>query len=119
MGATYTQDISDDLEFFLNGQVRIEDDRRTSTQPSTPPTTPAQLGNTPLLPFDIQDGTTKVNLRAGIGQIDGSWALEVWGTNLTNQVTRGVTFNTTLRSGSRSAFPQEPRMYGVTLRGKF
>jgi len=40
-------------------------------------------------------------------------------TNLTNEVTRGVTFNTTLRSGSRSVFPAAPRMYGVTLRGKF
>ncbi|MEO0906688.1 MAG: TonB-dependent receptor [Pseudomonadota bacterium] len=119
MGATFTQDISDNLEFFLNGQVRMEDDRRTSTQPSTPPTNAADLGNTPLLPFDVQDGTTKVNLRAGIGQPGGGWGLEAWVTNLTNEVTRGVTFSTTLRSGSRSAFPQEPRMYGVTLRGEF
>jgi len=119
MGATYTQELNDDLEFFLNGQIRVEDDRRTSTQPSTPPTTPAQLGNTPLLPFDIQDSNTKINLRAGIGQIDGGWGIEAWVTNLTNEVTRGVTFNTTLRSGSRSAFPQEPRMYGVTVRGEF
>lgn len=119
MGATWTKEISNDLEFFLNGQVRMEDDRRTSTQPSTPPTTPAQLGNTPLLPFDIQDSNTKINLRAGIGQIDGGWGIEAWVTNLTDEVTRGVTFSTTLRSGSRSAFPQEPRMYGVTLRGEF
>ncbi|NQZ46785.1 MAG: TonB-dependent receptor [Erythrobacter sp.] len=119
MGATFTQDISDNLEFFLNGQVRMEDDRRTSTQPSTPPTNAADLGNTPLLPFDVQDGTTKINLRAGIGQPGGGWGLEAWVTNLTNEVTRGVTFSTTLRSGSRSAFPQEPRMYGVTLRGEF
>jgi len=40
-------------------------------------------------------------------------------TNLTNENTRGVTFNTVLRTGSRSAFVQEPRMYGLTLRGKF
>jgi outer membrane receptor protein involved in Fe transport len=119
MGATFTQDISDNLEFFLNGQVRMEDDRRTSTQPSTPPTNAADLGNTPLLPFDVQDGTTKINLRAGIGRPGGGWGLEAWVTNLTNEVTRGVTFSTTLRSGSRSAFPQEPRMYGVTLRGEF
>ena len=103
----------------IDNQVRIEDDRRTSTQPSTPPTTPAQLGNTPLLPFDIQDSNTKINLRAGIAQIDGGWGIEAWVTNLTDEVTRGVTFSTTLRSGSRSAFPQEPRMYGVTLRGEF
>ena len=52
-------------------------------------------------------------------QIDGGWGIEAWVTNLTDEVTRGVTFSTTLRSGSRSAFPQEPRMYGVTLRGEF
>ena len=119
MGATYKNDIGDNMKFFLNGQVRMESDRRTSTQPSTPPTTPAQLGNTPLLPFDIQDGNIKINLRAGISDINDAWGLEFWATNLTNEVTRGVTFNTTLRSGSRSTFVQEPRMYGLTLRGKF
>ena len=119
MGATYKNDIGDNLNFFLNGQVRFESDRRTSTQASTPPTTAAALGNTPLLPFDVQDGNIKVNLRAGIGSQDDAWGLEFWVTNLTNKITRGVTFSTTLRSGSRSAFPQEPRMFGVTARGKF
>ena len=119
MGATYRDDIGDTLSFFLNGQIRAESDRRTSTQPRTPPTTAAALGNTGLLPFDIQDGNIKINLRAGIGDIDEAWGLEFWVTNLTNEITRAVTFSTTLRSGSRSTFPQEPRMYGVTLRGKF
>lgn len=118
-GATYRGDIGDSLKWFLNGQIRAESDRRTSTQPSTPPTTAAQLGNTPLLPFDVQDGNIKINLRAGIGDSEDAWGLEFWVTNLTNEITRGVTFNTTLRSGSRSAFPQEPRMFGVTARGKF
>lgn len=118
-GATYRGDIGSSMKFFLNGQIRAESDRRTSTQPSTPPTTAAQLGNTPLLPFDVQDGNIKINLRAGIGDIDDAWGIEAWVTNLTNEITRGVTFSTTLRSGSRSAFPQEPRMYGLTLRGKF
>lgn len=118
-GATYRGDIGDSLKFFVNAQIRAESDRRTSTQPRTPPTTAAALGNTPLLPFDIQDGNIKINMRAGIGDIDDAWGIEAWVTNLTNEITRGVTFNTTLRSGSRSAFPQAPRMYGLTLRGKF
>ncbi len=118
-GATYERDIGDNLDFFINGQIRFEDDRRTSTQPSTPPTTPAQLGNTPLLPFDIQDSNIKINLRAGIGSQEDTWAVEAFVNNLTNEITRGVTFSTTLRSGSRSTFIQEPRSYGITLRGKF
>jgi len=119
LGATYTNDIGENLSFFLNGQVRMESDRRTSTQPSTPPTTAAALGNTPLLPFDIQDGNAKINLRAGFGSQDETWSIEAFVNNLTDVVTRGVTFSTTLRAGSRSAFPQEPRTYGITLRGKF
>ncbi|WP_255552008.1 TonB-dependent receptor [Erythrobacter crassostreae] len=119
LGATYTQDIGDSLTFFLNGQARIESDRRTSTQARAVPTTAADLGTTALLPFDVQDGNVKINLRAGIGDIDDAWTVEAWVTNLTDEVTRGVTFNTVLRSGSRSAFTQQPRMYGVTLRGQF
>ena len=119
VGTTYRGDIGNSLSFFLNGQIRAESDRRTTTQPREVPATAADLGNTPLLPFDYQDGNIKINLRAGIGGADERWGIEGWVTNLTNVVTRGVTFNTTLRSGSRSAFTQEPRMYGVTVRGKF
>ncbi|WP_235903616.1 TonB-dependent receptor [Pontixanthobacter luteolus] len=115
MGATYERDLGNYLDFFMTGQIRFEDDRRTSTQKFDPAITTSQV----LVPFDVQDSNTKINLRAGIGAQDDSWALEVFGTNITNQVTRGVTFNTVLRSGSRSAFPQEPRSYGVTLRTKF
>ncbi|WP_245228489.1 TonB-dependent receptor [Pontixanthobacter sp. CEM42] len=115
MGATYEKDLGNYLDFFLSGQIRFEDDRRTSTQAIDP----ASLANPVLVPFDVQDSNTKINLRAGIGAQDDIWAVEVFATNLTNQITRGVTFNTVLRSGSRSAFPQEPRSYGVTLRSKF
>ncbi len=114
-GITYENEIGDNLDFFLNGQIRTESDRRTSTQPSNP----ASLADTAPLPFDFQDSNTKINLRAGIGAQDDSWGVEVWATNITNQITRGVTFNTVLRSGSRSTFPQEPRMYGLTVRTRF
>ncbi|MBD3729626.1 MAG: TonB-dependent receptor [Sphingomonadales bacterium] len=114
-GTTYTKDIGTSLKFFANGQVRLESDRRTSTQAIDPADLAAQIP----VPFDTQDGTIKVNLRAGIGSQDDRWAIEGFVTNLTNVVTRGVTFNTVLRTGSRSAFIQEPRSYGITLRGKF
>lgn len=128
MGATYDRDIGDSLKFFVNGQIRMESDRRTSTQASSVPTAAqiaaagsvqAAAAATALTPFDIQDGNVKINMRAGIGDIDDAWGIEAWVTNLTNEVTRGVTFNTVLRSGSRSTFIQEPRMFGLTLRGKF
>ena len=111
-GATYDGEFGDNYTFFLNGSVRYESDRRTSTQAVVLAT---QAPN----PFDIQEANTKINLRAGIGNADGDWGLEAWATNITNEITRGVTFNTTLRSGSRSAFIQDPRMYGVTVRRNF
>jgi outer membrane receptor protein involved in Fe transport len=118
LGANYERDIGDNLFWFVNGQVRMESDRRTSTQASNPGS-----GGTILLPFDVQDGNTKINLRAGIGAQDESWALEFWGVNITDEITRGVTFNTTLRGNpgfsARSAFVQEPATYGVTARTKF
>lgn len=128
MGATYDRDIGTNMKFFLNGQLRMESDRRTSTQAIIVPSAAAIAGAgsvqaavdvAALNPLNVQDGNIKINMRAGIADIDDAWGVEAWVTNLTNEVTRGVTFNTVLRSGSRSAFVQEPRMYGLTLRGKF
>ena len=112
IGATYDGELGGGYTFFLNGSLRYEGDRRTSTQAVVLST---QAPN----PFDIQEANTKINLRAGIGNDAHGWGLEAWATNVTNEVTRGVTFNTTLRSGSRSAFIQDPRFYGVTARKTF
>ncbi len=128
LGAKYEGDINSALGFFLAGQVRYEGDRRTSTQGRLVPnaaaitaagSVEAAIDASPLNPLDVQESTVKINLRAGISDEDKGWALEAWATNLTDERTRGVTFNTVLRSGSRSAFPQEPRMYGVTARKNF
>ncbi len=112
MGFNYDRDIGSSLRGFLAGQVRVESDRRTSTQAVV-------LATQAPLPYDIQDSNTNVNLRAGIGSIDETWTLEVWGNNIFDEVTRGVTFNTVLRSTSRSAFVQTPATYGVTVRTQF
>lgn len=115
LGANYEGNLTGDFGFFLNGQLRYESDRRTSTQAVVLST---QAPN----PFDIQESTTKINGRLGITNEDDGYALEFWATNLTNERTRGVTFNTVFRAGnqtSRSAFIQEPRMYGITARKSF
>jgi len=130
LGGTYTGDLTSNLNFFLNGQLRFESDRRTSTQAIVLPdqadvdaaiaagTLDALLDGATPNPLDIQESTVKLNLRAGVGSEEAGWGLEVWATNLTDQVTRGVTFNTPLRGG-RSAFVQEPRTFGVTARTDF
>lgn len=115
LGGLYEREIGNDFRFFMNSQIRMESDRRTSTQAFDP----ANLAAMIPVPFDQQDGNVKINARIGFGDIDEAWTIEAWGTNLTNEITRGVTFNTVLRSGSRSAFIQEPRSYGLTVRTKF
>ncbi len=114
-GATYERELGTSLKLTLNSQIRFESDRRTSTQAVDPSNLAAQIP----VPFDVQDGNVKINMRAALGDVEDRWAIEAFVTNLTNEITRGVTFNTVLRSGSRSAFIQEPRSYGITLRGKF
>jgi hypothetical protein len=130
-GANYETPLTDGIDFFVAGQVRMEDDQRTSTQAIVPPSAQqiATLGVAgavaaqPKIVADIQDGKAFVNLRAGLRFNDGQYAIEGWVNNLTDEVVRGVTFNTTLRgsgaANSRSAFTLPPRQYGVTLRAKF
>ena len=106
-GFNYDGEIGTDLVYFLNGNMRWEDDRRTSTQPN--------------LPFDIQESNTKINARIGLGSASRSWTVELWGMNITDKQTKNVTANTPLRgsSTSRITFLEAPRTYGVTLRTEF
>ncbi len=138
-GFDFTRDVGSNLEFGLNGSLRLESKRRTSTQDvlvlaagSASPDPKSVPGGTAPNPFDIQSGNAKVNLRAGIGSQDGRWRVEVFGDNIFDVQTRNVTFNVPLRgvgslpgpaSGAaavaRGAFLQDPRTYGVTVRTKF
>lgn len=132
LGGLWEKPINNSTEFFLSGQVRMEGDQRTSTQAIILPGAAeiAAAGGlqqavdaAPPIIADIQDGKAFVNLRAGLRFADGKYSLEGWVNNLTDEVVRGVTFNTTLRgsgaANSRSAFTLPPRQYGVTLRAKF
>jgi iron complex outermembrane receptor protein len=133
LGANWEKPLSQTTDFFINGQVRMEGDQRTSTQGIVPPDAAAiaaaggnlqtAIDRQPLIIADIQDGKAFVNLRAGLRFMNGKYAIEGWVTNLTDEVVRGVTFNTTLRgsgaANSRSAFSLPPRQYGVTLRAQF
>ncbi len=132
LGALWEKPINDSTEFFLSGQVRMEGDQRTSTQAivipavaagSTQAQVQAAVDAAPPIIADIQDGKAFVNLRAGLRFAGGAYSLEGWVNNVTDEVVRGVTFNTTLRgagaANSRSAFTLPPRQYGVTVRAKF
>lgn len=114
-GATYEFDAGG-YNWFANGNLRYESDRRTSTQPT-------ELQSDVLLPGDIQEANTKLNLRVGVSSPDDRWTLELWGRNVTDEITKNVTFNIPLRGGegarARGQFTQDPATYGVTLRTRF
>ena len=132
MGANYEQPLGNGMEFFAAGQIRLEGDQRTSTQGIVPPSssdvaaagsTQAAIDAAPLIVGDVQDGKEFINLRAGLRFNDGQFSIEGFVNNLTDNVVRGVTFNTTLRStgatNGRSAFTLQPRTYGAVLRAMF
>ncbi len=104
-----------------NANVSYSGRRRTATQALDLDATKTVIS--PAL-FDWQEEYAKVTARIGITDPSDHYTIEVWGTNLTNQITRGITSNTPLRGGSapnrsRDAFVEEPRMYGVTVRVKY
>lgn len=117
-GVTYDGPLnSSGWGLLANVNVNYSGKRRTSTTPteSAAPFAP--------LPLDYQEDYFKINARLGFTTPDERFTFEVWGTNLSNEITRGITANTPLRGGagqrSRIAFLEEPRTYGVTVRTKF
>jgi outer membrane receptor protein involved in Fe transport len=83
----------------------------------------------------IEDGYTVFNGRVGIRGADEAWGLELWAQNLFNAKAYQIAFDALLQgSGTQrgveqgfytrsnqlfGVFLNEPRTYGVTLRGKF
>jgi iron complex outermembrane recepter protein len=115
---------------LANFNVSYSGSRRTSTQHwerRINATTGAR--DLVALPFDRQEDYFKINARIGFTDPSERFTFELWGTNLSNEITRGVTANTPLRGTagsvggpsfrSRIAFVEEPRMYGLTVRAKF
>jgi iron complex outermembrane recepter protein len=106
-GMTYNGPLnSSGWGLLVNGNVRYEGDRRTRTNPLSGP-------------FDVQKSNFKVNARIGLTDPSDKFTFELWGNNLTNEITRNVTFNTPLLGASTSAFIEAPRTYGLTVRTKF
>ncbi|GGB50396.1 TonB-dependent receptor [Blastomonas aquatica] len=115
-GITYDNQITDSgWKMLANFNINYSDDRRTSTSP-------LDTNGLPI-PLDIQESYFKMNARLGFTTPDDRYSFELWGTNLNNEITRGITANTPLRGGagarSRIGFVEEPRMYGITVRAKY
>jgi outer membrane receptor protein involved in Fe transport len=115
-GMTYDGPLNDSgWSLLVNGNVNYSDSRTTRTIDT-------DTNNLPV-PLARQENYFKMNARVGLTTPDDRYTFELWGTNLTNEITRGITANTPLRgaAGARSliGFVEEPRMYGLTVRAKF
>lgn len=116
VGLTYDGPLnSSGWGLLVNGSMNYSDSRTTRT-------IDLDTDNTPV-PLARQENYFKMNARIGLTTPDERFTFEVWGTNLTNEITRGITANTPLRggAGTRSliGFVEEPRMYGLTVRARF
>ena len=116
MGLTYDGPLnSSGWGLLVNGSVNYSDSRTTRTIDLDT--------NGILIPLARQESYFKMNARIGLTTPDERFTFELWGTNLSNEITRGITANTPLRggAGTRSliGFVEEPRMYGLTVRAKF
>ncbi|WP_353207648.1 TonB-dependent receptor [Sphingorhabdus sp.] len=116
VGMTYNGPLNDSgWNLLVNGNVNYSDSRTTRTIDTDTNGLP--------VPFARQENYFKMNARIGLTTPDDRYTFELWGTNLTNEITRGITANTPLRggAGTRSliGFVEEPRMYGMTVRAKF
>ena len=115
-GLTYDGPLNDSgWGLLVNGNVNYSDSRTTRT---------IDLDTNGLpTPLARQENYFKMNARIGLTTPDERLTFEIWGTNLSNEITRGVTANTPLRggAGTRSliGFVEEPRMYGLTVRAQF
>jgi len=72
-----------------------------------------------LDPRKIQGAYGLLNGRLGIGALDESWAVEIWGANLTNKYYYGVAFDSPFQYTPIASYLTAPRTYGATLRVKF
>ena len=116
MGLTYDGPLnSSGWGLLVSGSINYSDSRTTRT-------IDIDTNGLPV-PLARQENYFKMNARIGLTTPDERFTFELWGTNLSNEITRGITANTPLRggAGTRSliGFIEEPRMYGVTARAKF
>lgn len=101
--ATYTQDFHNGYSAYIRGEY----DYASSFLASN--TVPAKYSTTSV---------DSINASLGF-QTPYKLDLTFWVRNLTNDHSYLAAFQTTIQSGSYSAYPNEPRTYGLTIRKSF
>ncbi len=77
-----------------------------------------QIMNNNNDPFSLQDSTDFLNIRALLNLSD-NFSATLWARNITDEGWYGTAFDTPLQDGKLSAYPREPRTYGITIRRNF
>lgn len=67
----------------------------------------------------VQEGYTTVNARIGLGASDERWTLELWGRNLFDRAAWTQLQPAPFQPGTVYGYLNEPRLYGMTLRGQW
>ena len=104
VSATRTYSLSD----TLSGHVHADFNYRSS-----------MMTDRDADPLKLQDGFGLLNLRAGLSLKPVDLDLTLWVRNVLDEDYHGAMFATPLQDGKLSAYPREPRTYGVTLRKQF
>lgn len=102
--ATLTQPISDTLTAFLRGEFYSRGGRFTDSDND---------------PNNWQNSSMLLNASFGINVDDSRWQLVFWGKNLTEDNYGQVIADAVAQQGSFFGYPNDPRTYGVTVRGSF
>jgi iron complex outermembrane recepter protein len=102
--ATYTVPLSGTLQFRGSVSEKYNSSYNTGSD---------------LDPRKLQGAYGLLNGRLGIGSQDGKWAVEVWGSNITNKLYYQVAFDAPFQPNQIDAFLADPRTFGVTARVKF
>ena len=104
LAATYEHPLTAKLDWRVNVGAKYLSDYNTGSD---------------LNPLKAQDAYALLDARIGIGSRDDSWALELWGRNVTGAEYIQVGFDAPLQSGSIGAFLGDPRTLGLAIRLNF
>lgn len=101
---TYLHEVNQDMMLKLGTSYRFRSDYTTGQDNDK---------------FTENDDYWIVNANITLEASDESWAVELWGRNLTDEEVINIGFDTPLQTGSFSAFVEAPMTWGVTGRMNF
>jgi outer membrane receptor protein involved in Fe transport len=104
VSATYTGSLSGSLQFHASVGEKYSSSYNTGSD---------------LDPRKIQGAYGLLNARFGLGDADGKWSVDVWGSNLTDKLFYQVAFDAPFQYHQVDAFLGDPRTFGITFRTRF